>query len=66
VDEAVVHLAPTFLGAGPSLVGDLGIRTIADALSLTIVDVLPLGRDVQIRLHPTRHTGGRQHAEEGS
>jgi diaminohydroxyphosphoribosylaminopyrimidine deaminase/5-amino-6-(5-phosphoribosylamino)uracil reductase len=66
VDEAVVHLAPTFLGAGPSLVGDLGISTIADALSLTIVDVLPLGGDVQIRLHPTRHTGGRQHADEGS
>ena len=39
VDEVVVHLAPTLLGAGPSLVGDLGITTIADALSLAIVDV---------------------------
>ena len=66
VDEAVVHLAPTFLGAGPSLVGDLGISTIADALSLTIVDVIPMGGDVQIRLRPTRHTGGRQHADGGS
>jgi diaminohydroxyphosphoribosylaminopyrimidine deaminase/5-amino-6-(5-phosphoribosylamino)uracil reductase len=66
VDEAVVHLAPTFLGAGPSLVGDLGISTMADALSMTIVDVIPLGGDVQLRLRPTRHTGGRQHAEGGS
>jgi diaminohydroxyphosphoribosylaminopyrimidine deaminase/5-amino-6-(5-phosphoribosylamino)uracil reductase len=63
VDEAVVHLAPTFLGAGPSLVGDLGIGTISDALSLSLVDVTPLGGDVQIRLRPTRHTGGHQHAD---
>jgi diaminohydroxyphosphoribosylaminopyrimidine deaminase/5-amino-6-(5-phosphoribosylamino)uracil reductase len=66
VDEAVVHLAPTFLGSGPSLVGDLGISTIGDALSLALVDVTPLGGDVQVRLRPTRHTGGRQHADEGS
>jgi diaminohydroxyphosphoribosylaminopyrimidine deaminase/5-amino-6-(5-phosphoribosylamino)uracil reductase len=63
VDEAVVHLAPALLGSGPSLVGDLGISTIADALSLTIVDVTRLGGDVQIRLRPTRHTGGQQHAD---
>jgi diaminohydroxyphosphoribosylaminopyrimidine deaminase / 5-amino-6-(5-phosphoribosylamino)uracil reductase len=66
VDEVLVHLAPTFLGAGPSLVGDLGISTMADALSLRIVDLIPLGRDVQIRLRPTRHTGGDQHARGGS
>jgi diaminohydroxyphosphoribosylaminopyrimidine deaminase/5-amino-6-(5-phosphoribosylamino)uracil reductase len=60
VDEAVVHLAPKFLGAGPSLVGDLGISTIADALSLSIVEVTPLGGDVQLRLRPTRHTGGNE------
>jgi len=66
VDEAVVHLAPTLLGAGPTMVGDLGISTIADALSLTVVDVTPLGGDVQVRLRPARHTGGRQHADGGS
>jgi diaminohydroxyphosphoribosylaminopyrimidine deaminase / 5-amino-6-(5-phosphoribosylamino)uracil reductase len=66
VDEAVIHLAPKFLGAGPSLVGDLGISTITGALSLSIVDVTPLGGDVQIRLRPTRHTGDRQHAHGGS
>ena len=66
VDEVLVHLAPTFLGAGPSLVGDLGISTMAEALSLRIVDLIPLGGDVQIRLRPTRHTGGHQHADGGS
>jgi diaminohydroxyphosphoribosylaminopyrimidine deaminase/5-amino-6-(5-phosphoribosylamino)uracil reductase len=66
VDEAVVHLAPRLLGAGRSLVGDLGIPTIAAALSLEIIDVTPLGGDVQLRLRPTRHTGGRQSADGGS
>jgi diaminohydroxyphosphoribosylaminopyrimidine deaminase/5-amino-6-(5-phosphoribosylamino)uracil reductase len=66
VDEAVVHLAPTLLGAGPSLVGDLGISTMADALSYRIVDLTRLGGDVQVRLRPTRHTEGHQHADEGS
>jgi diaminohydroxyphosphoribosylaminopyrimidine deaminase/5-amino-6-(5-phosphoribosylamino)uracil reductase len=66
VDEAVIHLAPKFLGSGPSLVGDLGISTITGALSLSIVDVTPLGGDVRIRLRPTRHTGDRQHAHGGS
>ncbi|MGY2085669.1 bifunctional diaminohydroxyphosphoribosylaminopyrimidine deaminase/5-amino-6-(5-phosphoribosylamino)uracil reductase RibD [Blastococcus sp. SYSU DS0539] len=58
VDEAVVHLAPKLLGAGRSLVGDLGISGIGSALSLWVSDLTPLGGDVQIRLHPTRHTGG--------
>jgi diaminohydroxyphosphoribosylaminopyrimidine deaminase/5-amino-6-(5-phosphoribosylamino)uracil reductase len=55
-----VHLAPKLLGAGPSLVGDLGIPTIAGALTLDVVDVTLLGGDVAIRLRPTRHTGGQQ------
>jgi diaminohydroxyphosphoribosylaminopyrimidine deaminase / 5-amino-6-(5-phosphoribosylamino)uracil reductase len=66
VDEVLVHLAPKFLGAGPSLVGDLGISTITEALTFSIVDVTPLGGDVQVRLRPTRHTGGHQHADGGS
>lgn len=60
VDEMVIHLAPRLLGAGPSLVSDLGIHRIDDALDLTIVDVTRLGGDVEVRLRPTRHTGGRQ------
>jgi diaminohydroxyphosphoribosylaminopyrimidine deaminase/5-amino-6-(5-phosphoribosylamino)uracil reductase len=66
VDEVLLHLAPKLLGSGPSLVGDLGIQTIANALAWTIVDVTPMGGDVQLRLRPTRHTGGRPHADGGS
>jgi diaminohydroxyphosphoribosylaminopyrimidine deaminase / 5-amino-6-(5-phosphoribosylamino)uracil reductase len=66
VDEAIVHLAPLLLGAGPSLVGDLGISTMADALSLSIADLVPMGGDVQIRLRPTRHTGGDRHVDGGA
>jgi diaminohydroxyphosphoribosylaminopyrimidine deaminase/5-amino-6-(5-phosphoribosylamino)uracil reductase len=44
-------------------VGDLGISTIGEALSLEVVDVTLLGNDVQVRLRPTRHTGDRQRAD---
>ncbi len=64
VDEVVAHVAPQLLGAGPSLVGDLGISTMAAALQLTPLDVTPLGRDVQLRFRPTRHTGGVMTPEE--
>ena len=59
VDEAVVHLAPTLLGAGPPLVGDLGIATIGAALHLQVREVTRLGGDVALTLRPTRHTGDR-------
>jgi diaminohydroxyphosphoribosylaminopyrimidine deaminase/5-amino-6-(5-phosphoribosylamino)uracil reductase len=59
VDEVVAHLAPKLLGAGPALVGDLGITGIGGALSLTVADVTLLGGDVQVRLRSTRHTGGQ-------
>ena len=62
VDEIVVHLAPKLLGAGPSLVGDLGIGTIADALTLDVVDVTQLGGDLQVRLATARHTGDDAHS----
>lgn len=63
VDEAVVHLAPKLLGGGASLVGDLGITSIGDALTLSVVDVTRLGGDVGIRLRAYRHTGGSRSAE---
>ena len=50
------------LGAGPSLVGDLGIDSIGQALELTVVDVTRSGRDVAVRLRPNRHTGTQQRA----
>jgi len=66
VDEAVIHLAPKLLGAGPTLVSDLGIGSIAGALTFVVRDVTLLGGDVQVRLVPTRHTGGRARADGGS
>ena len=66
VDEAVVHLAPKLLGAGPSLVGDLGITHDRRRAVPRDRRCHPLGGDVQIRLRPTRHTGGEQSADGGS
>jgi diaminohydroxyphosphoribosylaminopyrimidine deaminase/5-amino-6-(5-phosphoribosylamino)uracil reductase len=66
VDEAVIHLAPKLLGAGPALVSDLGIPSIGDALSLTVVEVTTLGGDVQVRLRPTRHTVHQRNVDGGS
>jgi diaminohydroxyphosphoribosylaminopyrimidine deaminase/5-amino-6-(5-phosphoribosylamino)uracil reductase len=66
VDEAVLHLAPKLLGAGPSLVGDLGIAGIGDALTFEVRDVTLLGGDVQVRLKPNRHTGGQFRGAGGS
>jgi diaminohydroxyphosphoribosylaminopyrimidine deaminase / 5-amino-6-(5-phosphoribosylamino)uracil reductase len=66
VDEIVIHLAPKLLGAGPSLVSDLGIREIGAALELAVTDVTRLGGDVEVRLRPTRHTGDGQRADRRS
>ncbi|WP_308123350.1 bifunctional diaminohydroxyphosphoribosylaminopyrimidine deaminase/5-amino-6-(5-phosphoribosylamino)uracil reductase RibD [Modestobacter marinus] len=66
VDEAVVHLAPTLLGAGAPMVGDLGIPTISAALHLQVVAVTRIGGDVEVRLRPTRHTGGGNRTGGGS
>ncbi len=57
VDELIVHLAPTLLGAGPPGVADLGITTLADRLDLEPVDVATLpspdGRtDLRLTLRP--------------
>ena len=55
VDEVVAYVAPTLLGAGLSAVGDLGISTIADAVSLDIADVTTIGTgaDANVRLTMT-------------
>jgi diaminohydroxyphosphoribosylaminopyrimidine deaminase / 5-amino-6-(5-phosphoribosylamino)uracil reductase len=49
VDEVISYLAPTLLGSGPSAVGDLGIRTIDQALRLTPREVTTIGADIRIR-----------------
>lgn len=52
VDEVVVYLAPTLLGAGRPMVGDLGIGTLADAVHLDLVDVTRVGPDLRLTLAP--------------
>jgi diaminohydroxyphosphoribosylaminopyrimidine deaminase/5-amino-6-(5-phosphoribosylamino)uracil reductase len=57
VDELIVYLAPTLLGAGTSALDDLGITTLADA-QLWDWDpssggaVQVLGRDLRLQLRP--------------
>jgi diaminohydroxyphosphoribosylaminopyrimidine deaminase/5-amino-6-(5-phosphoribosylamino)uracil reductase len=59
VDEVVTYVAPMLLGAGLSAVGDLGIRTIADARRLDLVDVTTIGTgveaNVRLTMTPRRH-----------
>ncbi|CUR62020.1 bifunctional: diaminohydroxyphosphoribosylaminopyrimidine deaminase (N-terminal); 5-amino-6-(5-phosphoribosylamino) uracil reductase [metagenome] len=54
VDEVVAYVAPMLLGAGASVVADLGIATISDALHLHVSDVTVLqghdGEDTNVRL----------------
>ncbi|GAA1985133.1 bifunctional diaminohydroxyphosphoribosylaminopyrimidine deaminase/5-amino-6-(5-phosphoribosylamino)uracil reductase RibD [Isoptericola halotolerans] len=45
VDEVVAYVAPVLLGAGPAVVGDLGVDTITGAVRLEVVDVTVLTPD---------------------
>jgi diaminohydroxyphosphoribosylaminopyrimidine deaminase / 5-amino-6-(5-phosphoribosylamino)uracil reductase len=49
VDEVIAYLAPALLGSGAPAVGDLGIRTIDQALRLTPYEVTTIGPDIRIR-----------------
>ncbi|SDJ25105.1 diaminohydroxyphosphoribosylaminopyrimidine deaminase / 5-amino-6-(5-phosphoribosylamino)uracil reductase [Frankineae bacterium MT45] len=53
VDEVVAYLAPTLLGAGPAALGDAGINTITEALSLEMETVERIGNDLKIVARPT-------------
>lgn len=57
VDRVVGYHAPALLGAGPPVLGDAGIPTIAAAARLTVTDVRALGADVRITADVDR--GGR-------
>lgn len=48
VDRVVGYLAPTLLGAGPPLVGDLGVVTLAGAQRLELEEVSQVGEDVRV------------------
>ncbi|MCW2832557.1 MAG: ribD [Nocardioides sp.] len=52
VDEIIAYVAPTFLGAGASAVGDLGITTVTDQLRwhLKRAGVIGTGADATVRL----------------
>jgi diaminohydroxyphosphoribosylaminopyrimidine deaminase/5-amino-6-(5-phosphoribosylamino)uracil reductase len=48
VDEIVAYLAPAMLGAGTAALGDLGIRTMDQALRLIPHEVTTIGPDIRI------------------
>lgn len=50
VDEIVAYIAPALLGAGQSLIDDLGITTMDDVMRLRTRDVTRLGPDVRLVL----------------
>ena len=54
VDEVVAYLAPTLLGAGASIVADLGITGIEDATRFNLVDVAVIGRDIRVVARPAK------------
>lgn len=67
VDELIVHLAPTLLGAGPAAVAPFGIETIADALHLDLAEVKPLASpdartDLELTLRPPTHSSTPAHS----
>jgi diaminohydroxyphosphoribosylaminopyrimidine deaminase/5-amino-6-(5-phosphoribosylamino)uracil reductase len=48
VDEVVAYLAPKLLGDGPQALGDAGIHTIDQAVTLDVAAVTRIGDDVKI------------------
>lgn len=52
VDRVIAYVAPALLGAGPSVLGGIGVGTIADALRLRLHDVTRTGDDVRLTLYP--------------
>jgi diaminohydroxyphosphoribosylaminopyrimidine deaminase/5-amino-6-(5-phosphoribosylamino)uracil reductase len=55
-DEYAVYLAPALLGGDRLAIGDLGIRTIADARRLHIVSVEQLGEDLLVIARPEKRS----------
>jgi diaminohydroxyphosphoribosylaminopyrimidine deaminase/5-amino-6-(5-phosphoribosylamino)uracil reductase len=52
VDEVIAYLAPTLLGAGPAALGDAGIGTIGEAVTLDVDTVTRVGEDVKVVARP--------------
>lgn len=56
VDEIVAYVAPALLGAGPAVLGDLGVARIADAVRFELTGVARVGADVRITATPQRRS----------
>ncbi|MCK6209176.1 bifunctional diaminohydroxyphosphoribosylaminopyrimidine deaminase/5-amino-6-(5-phosphoribosylamino)uracil reductase RibD [Georgenia sp. EYE_87] len=66
VDELHAYVAPVLLGTGAGAVGDLGVRTIADALRWRTVTTRRLGEDLFLAARPeTPRQDAGSHPQEG-
>ena len=52
IDRVINYLAPAFLGAGKTALGDAGVGTIADIKRLEVVDLARSGPDIRIVARP--------------
>jgi diaminohydroxyphosphoribosylaminopyrimidine deaminase/5-amino-6-(5-phosphoribosylamino)uracil reductase len=52
VDEVIAYLAPKLLGSGPAALGDAGIGSINEAVTLDVDTVTRVGDDVKIVARP--------------
>jgi diaminohydroxyphosphoribosylaminopyrimidine deaminase / 5-amino-6-(5-phosphoribosylamino)uracil reductase len=52
VDEVIAYIAPKLLGAGPASLGDAGIDSIVEAVTLELDDVVRLGPDIKVTARP--------------
>jgi diaminohydroxyphosphoribosylaminopyrimidine deaminase/5-amino-6-(5-phosphoribosylamino)uracil reductase len=52
VDQVIGYLGPKLIGAGTATLGDAGITTMADAVTLEVSEVIRLGDDVKITGRP--------------
>jgi diaminohydroxyphosphoribosylaminopyrimidine deaminase/5-amino-6-(5-phosphoribosylamino)uracil reductase len=53
VDEVIAYLGPMLLGSGPASLGEAGIETIAEAVTLVVDEVERIGDDLKIVGRPS-------------
>lgn len=52
VDEVIAYLAPRLLGAGPAALGDAGITSLDEGVTLDVDTVTRLGTDIKVVARP--------------
>ncbi|HLY33827.1 MAG TPA: bifunctional diaminohydroxyphosphoribosylaminopyrimidine deaminase/5-amino-6-(5-phosphoribosylamino)uracil reductase RibD [Jatrophihabitantaceae bacterium] len=52
VDEVIAYLAPRLLGAGPAALGDAGIGSLDEGVTLDVDSVTRLGADIKVVARP--------------